>query len=88
MLVSRKTFFLAVAPPLRSTDKAKGHHTEPEVNYEAKIHLEQPVSGRYRQGGHKDVIGCIAQQHRQERLEEVGAHREFRHREQPPRVAG
>ena len=69
-----RALFPSVSPPLCRTDQAKGDHTEPEIDDEAKIYLEEPVPGRERQGWHKDVIRCIAQQHRQERLQEIRAH--------------
>src|SRR4029077_9238247 len=70
----------SVPPPPRGADQAEGHDAEPEVDNQAEIQLEQPVSGRGRKGGHKNVVGRVAQQHREQRLHEVGRHRQFRHR--------
>src|SRR5438309_1043024 len=69
-----------VPPPLGGPDQAEGNHAEPEVDNEAEVDLEKLVPSRRWQGWHQHVVGCVAQQHRQERLHEVRDHRWFRHR--------
>jgi hypothetical protein len=65
---------LTVAPPLRRADEAEGNQAEPEIDQQAQVDLKQLVPGGLREGGHKNVIGCIPQQHRQERLQVVRDH--------------
>src|SRR5215470_11023022 len=71
---------LPVSPPLCGANQAVGDQAEPEIHQEAEIDLKQFMTGSRWQGGLKDIIRCISQQHGQERLQVIGDHGTFRHR--------
>jgi len=71
---------LPVSPPLGSSDQTVGDQAEPEIHQQAQIDLKQLMTGSRWEGGLKDIIRCISQQHGQERLQVIGDHGTFRHR--------
>ena len=68
-----------MAPPLGGFHEAEGDDTKPEVHDQAKIELEQMVTRRWRQRGHEEKVGGVAQQHRCQGLYEIDDDAWFRH---------
>ena len=61
----------ALLPSPGCTDQAIRHHAKKEVDQGAKVNLESMVARNGRQRGHKQEVGDIAQDDREQSLQKI-----------------